>query len=101
VILPDSADDIGAITPAGGLLRDFDDSHRNGSLENQKRLLQAVLEKVFLEGDEIGTISPRRETYAIFASSCGPDGIRVPMSMSYAREFVSVRGDDAPPSTAI
>jgi site-specific DNA recombinase len=65
------------VTQAGELLRDFGDLYGNGSLENRKRLLNTMLEKVFLEGDEICAITPRRELYPLmFAYGGGPDGIR-------------------------
>jgi len=48
------------VTRAGELLSDFGHLYRNGSLENRKRLLQAMLEKFFLEGDDVCTITPQR-----------------------------------------
>jgi site-specific DNA recombinase len=63
------------VTQAGKLLRDFGDLFQNGNLENRKRLLNTMLEKVFLEGDEICAITPRRELYPLmFTYGGGPDG---------------------------
>jgi DNA invertase Pin-like site-specific DNA recombinase len=65
------------LAKAGELLRDFRGLYASGSEEKQKRLLQAMLEKVFLEGDEICAIQPQRAIYQLMSlSSCGPDGIR-------------------------
>jgi len=64
------------VTRAGELLRDFGGFYRNGSLENRKGLLQSMLEKVFLEVDEICAITPQREPYPLimFAYGGGSDG---------------------------
>jgi hypothetical protein len=65
------------IAEAGELLRDFRRLRSNGSEEKRKRLLQGMLGKVFLEGDEIGAIQPQRAVYPLmYTYSCGPDGIR-------------------------
>ncbi len=65
------------LAQAAEYLRDFRGLYENGSLEKRKRLLQAMLVKVFLEGDEICAIQPQREVFPLmFAYSSGPDGIR-------------------------
>jgi site-specific DNA recombinase len=61
---------------AGEMLADFSNVWKSANAEQKKRLLQAMLERVYVLGDRVMGIQPKLEFYPIFLTGCGPDGIR-------------------------
>jgi hypothetical protein len=65
------------LVEAGALLRDFPSLYAHSSPEKQKGLFRGMLERVFVEGDEVCAIQPRDKLFQVmYTYSCGPDGIR-------------------------
>lgn len=65
------------LTQAAALLADFPHLWAAASPENQKRLLQAMLERVVVNGPDVIAIQPKPNFYSLLVY-CGPDGIRIP-----------------------
>lgn len=65
---------------AAKFLRDFPALWAKADPEQQKRLLQAMLERVVISGPDIIALQPKPDFYPLLVSS-GPDGIRVSVKL--------------------